>query len=60
MVDTLRPSCRAFGGMLARKTRADLAPEENGLNLVEISVMNRVIMLLVVELCGELNSHKVG
>jgi hypothetical protein len=41
--------------MFARKTRAERAPGEKGLNLVEISVMNRVIMVMLFEeLKGEL------
>lgn len=39
------PWLRAFGGMFVKNSRADLALMENGLSLVLISVMKRVIML---------------
>lgn len=39
--------CRAFGGRRERNSRADRAVGEKGLNLVEISVMNLVIILAV-------------
>lgn len=45
IVETATPSCLAFGGMFARKILADRALGEKGLNLVEISVMNRVIIV---------------
>lgn len=44
LVSIFMPACRALGGSSVRNSRADFARGENGLNFVETSVMNLVII----------------